>query len=119
MGYVRGDGDTALPDGPKVEKNNEQNQYVARGVRGYGVAGGGVAANEITHKFINSGGTALGYAMYVERQKAWFGRVGKEMSFGPTSLSRSRQAVEAFLGGQVFEKREGERSWRGDCMHLI
>lgn len=75
------------------------------------------ACNEITDKLTYKG-QAIGWTMNIEG-KGWFGRVGKEMSFGPTSRSRARQAVEAFLRGEPFEKIDIEQSWRGDCWKLV
>jgi hypothetical protein len=49
----------------------------------------------------------------------WFGRIGKDFSFGPTSMSRAQKAVEARLLGQLFDKLEGEKSWSGTCWCLL
>jgi hypothetical protein len=52
-----------------------------------------IAINEITHKF-DYKGRAIAYAMH-------------------------KSATEAWIKREPFEKREGERSWRGDCMGLL
>jgi hypothetical protein len=49
----------------------------------------------------------------------WFGRIGKDFSFGPTSMPRAQKAVEARLLGQLFDKLEGEKSWSGTCWRLL
>lgn len=76
-----------------------------------------IAVNDCTDKFQYKGG-AIGWTMNIDGF-GWFGRVGKEMSFGPTNRRRARQAVEAFLTGEDFPKLENERSWRGDCWRLV
>jgi len=78
-----------------------------------------VACNEITQKLTRPGLSrdAAGWAMRVGRD--WYGRIGKDFSFGPTSLARARQAVEARLMAQDFEKQDGERSWRGDAWDVV
>jgi hypothetical protein len=43
----------------------------------------------------------------------WFGRIGREFSFGPTTEVRAKAAVEAALRGEPFEKQDGERSRKG------
>jgi len=51
--------------------------------------------------------------------RGWFGRVRDERgdwSFGPSTVFRCRDAVDAWLRHEVFDKREGERTWAGDCM---
>lgn len=93
------------------------------------------ACNEVTDKYARKGGDALGWAMQVEHwidfmppdpklsrqilKMGWYGRVGKEMAFGPTTRHRARLSVEVYLRGEPFEKDEDERSWRGDCWSLI
>jgi hypothetical protein len=76
------------------------------------------ACNEVTDKYARKGGDAVGWTMLIEG-RGWFGRVGKEMSFGPTTRTRARASVEAFLKGEPFEKTEDERSWRGDCWGIL
>jgi hypothetical protein len=83
------------------------------------------ACNEITHRLARNGrdstndhSHAVAWAMLVEGL-GWFGRIGEDWSFGPTSLRRAKEAVEAFLRGELFDKFDGERSWRGDCGRFV
>ena len=82
-----------------------------------------VCHNEITYSIrerINS--TALGWIMYIPRQRAWFGRVRDKRghySFGPTIHSRARKAVEAWLRYEPIKLINGEKEWSGDCWHLL
>jgi hypothetical protein len=98
-----------------------------------------VACNEVTHKCSRrEGGDAVGWAMKIERvidvmpddpreskqiiKSAWFGRVRDERgdwSFGPATLGRAQQAVEAYLRHEDFTKHETEKSWRGDAWDLV
>jgi hypothetical protein len=119
-GRIRGDetdSEAMIPDAENPKKNDEQNQALARGRRGDEEAQW-IAVNEVTDKFARKGGDAVGWTMLIEG-KGWYGRVGKHMSFGPTTRTRARAAVEAFLRGEPFEKRGGEQSWRGDCMGVL
>jgi hypothetical protein len=109
------DSGAGVADDQKLEKISKQDQSLADVVRGYEWS----AINEVTHKLAPPGGSAVGWAIYIERQKGWFGRVRDDMSFGPTSLRRARESVDAFLRMEPFEKREGERSWRGNCSGLL
>jgi hypothetical protein len=115
-----------VPEGENSDENSQQNQRAKVSVGGMVAPEDGafvarsadwIAINEITDK-LQYKGTAVGWTMLIEG-KGWFGRVGKEMSFGPTSRKRARDAVETYLRGQPFEKHEDERSWRGDCWTLI
>jgi hypothetical protein len=66
--------------------------------------------------------TAIGWAILIEVEPgrdAWFGRIGKDFSFGPTTQARAKAAIEARLKGEPFEKLEGERSWSGSCWSLL
>jgi hypothetical protein len=54
--------------------------------------------------------------------KGWFGRVRDDRgdwSFGPSSLNRTRLAVEAWIKHEVFDKHDDERMWKGDCAKLM
>jgi hypothetical protein len=106
---------TTLPDKEKTEKIPQRNQSSAERLRGAEWS----AINEVTQKLAPPGGNAIAWAMYIGSQKGWFGRIGEEWSFGPTSMLRVRQAIEAHFRNEPFEKREGERSWRGDCMAIV
>jgi hypothetical protein len=106
-----------IPDAQNSEKNDEQNQEPTSALRGDEGAFW-IACNEVADKFARGGSDAIGWAMLIEG-RGWFGRVGKEMSFGPTTRHRARAAVEAYLRGEFFDKHEGEHSWRGDCWKLI
>jgi hypothetical protein len=88
-----------------------------------------VASNEVTRRLARSGRDSTpdhsqseGWAIKVEMspgREAGFGRIGKDFSFGPSSESRVKAAVEARLYGEPFEKHEGERSWSGTCWGLL
>ncbi len=70
------------------------------------------ACNDVTHKLIRIGNPdAIAWVMLVKGH-GWFGHIGKEFSFGPSSLPRAKAAVEARLRGRMFDKLEGEKSWR-------
>jgi hypothetical protein len=77
----------------------------------------------VTQKLTREGSpNALGWAMLVEvatGREAWFGRIGEDFSFGPTTQARAKAAVEARLSGRPFEKHEDERSWSGSCFRLL
>jgi hypothetical protein len=109
-GRVRGDEGPTLPDDQKVEKNDAQNQVDTRAFRGDGPFEW-IACNEVTRKLLRVGSPdAVAWAMYIEPIEGytyggWYGRVGKEMSFGPTTQLRAKLAVEAFLRGEPFKKR--------------
>lgn len=107
-----------IPDAENAEKKDERNQKPSEAVRGDEIhAANWFACNEVTDR-LDLRGTAIGWTMLIEG-KGWFGRVGKEMSFGPTTRARARRSVEAYLKGEPFEKDEDERSWRGGCWKLI
>jgi hypothetical protein len=108
---------TPIADSQNPEKIDEQNQELAKALR-RDEGAFWIACNEVTDKFARKGGDAIGWTMKIEGQ-GWFGRVGKEMSFGPTNRSRARSSVEAFLRGEPFEKHEDEHSWRGDCWRIV
>ena len=81
----------------------------------------GTACNEITQKLTRTGSpAAIGWAMLVEGH-GWFGRVGgeRQFSFGPSTQSRSKAAVEAWLLGQPFDKVDNERTWSGTGWSLL
>jgi hypothetical protein len=112
-----------IPDAKKTEKNDEQNQGFVEALRGYEshadkvYLANWIACNEITHK-LQYKDTAIGWTMLIAGQ-GWFGRVGKEMSFGPTTRSRARLAVETYLKGEPITKCDDEKLWRGDCWPLV
>lgn len=116
------------PDAPDSEKIYEQNQVAAGALRGdespaFIVRNSEwMACNEVTDKFVYKD-RVIGWTMRVENFEGgllgWFGRVGREMSFGPSTRERARKSVEAFLKGEDFGKTVKERSWRGDCWSLI
>jgi hypothetical protein len=119
---------TPIADSQKTENLIEQNQRIAETVRRDEPPDGSlasivrnstwIACNEVTDKLAKKSGDAIGWTMLIEGM-GWFGRAGKEMSFGPTTRARARLSVEAYLRGEPFEKRDDERSWRGDCGSLI
>jgi hypothetical protein len=80
------------------------------------------AVNEVTWKCSSKeDGPAIAWAMNIENH-GWFGRVRDargEWSFGPAMLSRCRDAVEARLHHEMFDKREGESSWSGTCAQFL
>lgn len=115
LGYVQ----AILPDEPKSKNLDEQNQEVTTTVRRDEPDRLWTAVNEVTHKLSAKGGNAIAWAIYIDREKGWFGRVKDDLSFGPTSLSRAMKAVEAHLRNEPFEKRQGERSWRGNCLEVL
>ena len=118
LGYVRRDEATRVANDQKTEFSPQQNQRVTNPFRrdeGLEWA----ACNEVTHKLTKKGSPdAIAWVMLVEGQ-GWFGRIGKEFSFGPSSLPRAKAAVEARLMGRMLDKLEGEKSWRGTCWKLI
>jgi hypothetical protein len=124
LGYVRRDGATTLQDDPKGHKQGLPD--APGGAAGpftdaFREDGGFVwtACNEITRKLTLQGSqTAIAWAIQIEGL-GWFGRIGKDFSFGPTSRRRAKQAVEARLKGEPFTKLEGERSWKGTCGKLL
>ena len=117
LGYVRRDAGILQPAGSETENKDQQNQHVGDALRRYGGAYW-VACNEITDRYARKGADADGWAMHIKGE-GWYGRVGKEMAFGPTDRRRAHKAVEAFLMGEPFAKEADERSWRGDCCKLI
>ena len=114
----RGDGATLVADSPKIETSPQQTQRVTNPFRGdEGFIW--TACNEVTRKLTRAGSPdAIGYAMLIDGH-GWFGRIGKDFSFGPTTMSRAMKAVEARLMGQMFDKLEGENSWRGTCWKML
>jgi hypothetical protein len=78
--------------------------------------------NEVTQKLAKSrDGTAAGWAMLIEGE-GWFGQVRDERghwSFGPSTLNQTRDAVEAWLRHEPFDKCDDERMCRGDCARLV
>jgi hypothetical protein len=87
-----------------------------------------VACNEVTWRLARGGRPATethchaaGWAMQIEG-RGWYGRVRDDRgdwSFGPSTLTRARDAVEAYLRREPFEKTDNERSWSGDCGRLL
>lgn len=78
------------------------------------------AANEITQKLVHKG-NAIAWAMKIA-DRGWFARVRDERgdwSFGPSRLDRAQKAAEVWLNHGVFELREDERMWLGDCAALL
>lgn len=107
---------TPLPGSEKLENLSQQNQRLAhpfRGDEGFEWT----ACNEVTQKLTRSSPAAVGWTMRMGSH--WYGRIGKDFAFGPTTLLRARQVVEARLMGQDFKKLEDEKSWSGDCWNLI
>jgi hypothetical protein len=80
------------------------------------------ACNEVTRKLtFGASDKAVGWAMLTEitpGREVWFGRIGSDFSFGPTTQARAK-AVEAKLSDRPFEKLEGEKSWSGTCWKLL
>ena len=113
------DSEGPIPDSLKLEKIDEQNQETIEAMSRYEPSRDWVAVNEITQKLVGKNGTAIAWAIYIDRAGGWFGRVGNDMSWGPTSLNRARESVETYLRCEPFEERKGERSWRGNCMGII
>ena len=118
LGYLRGDEATHGAASDKIAKRLQRKQALRDFVRGdEGLEW--TACNEVTRKLTAKGSPdAIGWAMLVEGQ-GWFGRIGKDFSFGPTNPSRVQKAVEARLRGQLFDKLEGEKSWPGTCWSLL
>jgi hypothetical protein len=81
------------------------------------------ACNEVTRKLtFGASDKAVGWVMLAEigpGREVWFGRIGSDFSFGPTTQARAKAAVEAKLSGQSFERHEGEKSWSGTCWKLL
>jgi hypothetical protein len=81
------------------------------------------AVNEVTRRLAKSPlSDAVGWAMLAEvapGREVWFGRIGRDFSFGPATQARAKAAVEARLFGQPFEKQDDERSWSGTCWKMI
>lgn len=124
---LRGAPATLVAEPEKSSEIVEQNQQPETPLRGeYPLSEGARAAawtaiNEITRK-LTSEGKAVGWVMYIDRQGAWFGRVWDDrgnFSFGPATLDRAQRAVEAWVKHEPLDKREGERSWMGDCLALV
>ena len=115
---------TQVADGPNPEKKPSENRATPRALSTYGPLEW-IACNEATLKCIREGSAAaVGWAMLVEvtqNRDAWFGRIGEEFSFGPTTRPRAKAAVEARLSGRPFEKHEdsAERMWSGTCWRLL
>ena len=77
------------------------------------------AANEVTRKLTREGSSdAIGWAILIDGH-GWFGRIGKDFAFGPTTQPRAKAAVEARLRGEPFQKTDREKSWRGTCWRLL
>jgi hypothetical protein len=126
---LRGDETEIHPkvaDSPKSEKITKQKQYIGDQVRGdEGPAfkvrqSEWLAINEITDKLTYQG-AAIAWTMQI-RNKGWFGRVRDDRgqwSFGPSSRHRARNAAEAWIKHEPFEKLAGERTFSTDCMHLL
>lgn len=112
---------TMVPDSQNLDFKSQRKQYVARGLRG-DERFLWTACNEVTQKLTKEGGsTAIGWTMMVSG-RGWFGRVRDdrgEWSFGPSTLARSRQAVEAWLLHAPFELEEDERMWAGSAWGIV
>jgi endogenous inhibitor of DNA gyrase (YacG/DUF329 family) len=113
---------TGVAGSQETQEISEQNQGLTEAMRRDGPAfvvrhAEWIAVNEITQKFLYKE-PAIGWAMNIEG-RGWFGRVGKDMSFGPTTLHRARLSVEQFIKGEPFAKNKPEQSWRGDCWDLV
>jgi hypothetical protein len=113
---LKADSGAMIPEAEKTENLDEQNQELARGVRG-DEALRWEACNEVTRK-LTRGREAIGWAMLVEGH-GWFGRIGEVFSFGPSTRSRAERAVEARIRGEPFEKADDENTWRGTCWKLL
>jgi hypothetical protein len=132
-----------IPDAQNPEKIPQQNQQASEALSGDGSPAfivrnsNWIACNEIPHK-LDHRGNAIGFVMRIEQtidimpadpklseqvvRSAWFGRVRDERgdwSFGPATLGRAQQAVEAYLRHEDFTKNETEKSWRGDAWDLV
>jgi hypothetical protein len=98
-----------------------RDQHVKRGLRG-DERFVWTACNEITQKLAREGGgAAIGFAMMVG-DKGWFGRVRDdrgEWSFGPSSLSRAKQATEARILHAPFDCEDDERMWAGSAWDVV
>jgi hypothetical protein len=87
------------------------------------------AYNEVTHKVSiagkNANANALGFTMKTEGcvhpgDDGWWGVVGKEFSFGPSTLDRAKAATEAFLRRDpLLPPRDHERYRQGTVWKLI
>ena len=110
-----------MPDDEKPQNFVTSNQGLAKAVRGDGPLIW-TASNPITRKLTREGSpTALGWATEVAG-KRWYGRVRDERgnwTFGPSSLSRARKAVEAWLRHEPFEREEDEAMWAGDLGRIL
>jgi hypothetical protein len=112
---------TMVADSQNPDFKAQRKQYVKRGLRG-DERFVWTACNEVTQKLIKEGSTAAtGFAMMVAG-KGWFGRVRDdrgEWSFGPSTLSRSKQAVEAWLMHAPFDCQDEERMWAGSAWDIV
>ena len=116
-------GDETLPKGMIPDAENSPSQPIDFIDRKFGLRGDGpfewTACNEVTRKLTAKGShDAVAWAMLVGGQ-GWYGRIGEEFLFGPSTVRRAEAAVEARLLGQMFDKLEGEKSWSGTCWRLL
>jgi hypothetical protein len=118
----KGPAATWVADDPNPEKLRQENQASPRTFSTYGPTAW-TACNEATLKLTREGSSnAVGWAILCEvtpGRDAWFGRIGDDFSFGPTTKPRAKAAVEARLLGGPFEKVDGERSWSGTCWKML
>lgn len=118
LGYVRRDEATHVAASPNPETLAQQNRASPRTFRrdeGFEWT----ACNEVTRKLTRAGSpNAVGWAMLIDGH-GWFGRIGRDFSFGPATQSRAKSAVEARLLGEPFDKVDDERSWSGTCWRLL
>jgi hypothetical protein len=81
------------------------------------------ACNQVTRALRRIGSpTVIGWTMLCEispGREEWFGRIGDDFSFGPTTQARAKASVEARLKGEPFDKVDDERSWSGSCWRLL
>jgi hypothetical protein len=115
---------TWVADDPNPENKPPENRATPKALSTYGPLEW-IACNEATLKCIREGSAAaVGWAMLVEvtaNRDAWFGRIGEDFAFGPTTRPRAKAAVEARLSGRPFDKHEdsNERMWAGTCWRLL
>ena len=111
-----------IPDAENASTESLENRATPKALRGYGPPVW-VACNEVTRKLtFGASPTAVGWAMLAEvspGREVWFGRIGNDFSFGPTTQARAKAAVEARLLGHPFTKQDDERSWSETCWRLL
>jgi hypothetical protein len=98
LGYVRGNEASLVADALKTQNKTKQYQLLTRLGRG-GETFVWIACNAITSKLIRPGSdSALGWVL--KDRQGWFGKIGGEFSFGPSTRRRAQKAVLARLEGQ-------------------